>query len=146
MFYGYFELYYYPTLYKFTISNRYFELFHNYSAIFGKRETVKPWPWGIKGQNVSILSSISPVVKSFAPLTSVYIAQLLINWRPYWWGWTGNSRFLMSGFKTVHQSTDQYNMVRKHHLFDKNKECWWTAKLFSNLKQLGNKKVIFWFL
>ena len=46
----------------------------------------KPRPLGIKGENISFLLSISPAVKSFTPLTGVYIAQLLINRKLYRWG------------------------------------------------------------
>ena len=32
-------------------------------------------PWGIKGENVSFLPSLSPAAKSFTPLQGVYIAR-----------------------------------------------------------------------
>ena len=62
---------------------------------------IKPRPWGIKGKNVSIFPSIPPAVKLFTPFTDVYIARLLINQRPYRWGRTASTCFLMSGFKFV---------------------------------------------
>ena len=60
---------------------------------------LKPRPWGIKGENASFLPSISPAVNSFTPFIGVFIARLLINRKPYRWGWTARTRFLMSGFK-----------------------------------------------
>ena len=62
---------------------------------------VKHRPWGIKGENVNILPSLSPATKSFTPFIGVYIARLLINRGPYRWGLCPNTRFLMAGFKDV---------------------------------------------
>ena len=46
----------------------------------------------------------SPAAKSSTPLRGLYMAQLLINRRPYRWGRTASTRFLMSGFKNVYSS------------------------------------------
>ena len=66
-----------------------------------KEFDVKPRPWGIKGETVSFLPSLSPVVKSFTPSIGVYIVRLLINRMPNRWGLATSTHFLMSGFNVA---------------------------------------------
>ena len=60
---------------------------------------LKPRPWGIKGENVNFLPSLSPAAKSFTPFIGVYIAQYLFNRGRYYDTGEANTRLPMSGFK-----------------------------------------------
>ena len=65
---------------------------------------VKPRWWGIKGECVSIFPSLSAVANSFTPFIGAYIAQLLINRRPYRWGWTREHWLSNGGLTSLSQN------------------------------------------